>query len=177
MKWTKERLKENDMYYTFDKQSFQPVQCLLRVRFVLQIVIHSSLTFLLDFLQEIMIHHLEKEKSKIVSLENIHVFEGPNISSISVTLSVRFDLTFLPDYNIEEKKKVKIFVKIPVFDEPNQTAVKLCNKEIKVYSELFTSLKAHLDHPIKGPHCGPQPQVLFMRESVSQMSGPSVLGK
>ena len=102
-----------------------------------------------EFLREIMVQHLQKEKSKVLSLSDIQVFEGPNISSISITLSVRFDLTFLPDYNIEERKKINIFLKIPIFDPQNKTAVKLCNKEIKVYRDFFESLKDHLDHPIK----------------------------
>ena len=102
-----------------------------------------------EFLREMMVHHLQKEKSQVLSLSDIQVFEGPNISSISITLSVRFDLTFLPDYNIEEKKKINIFLKIPIFDQENKTAVKLCNKEIKVYRDFFESLKDHLDHPIK----------------------------
>ena len=102
-----------------------------------------------EFLREMMVQHLQKEKSKVLSLSEIQVFEGPNISSISVTLSVRFDLTFLPDYNIEEKRKINIFLKIPIFDQENKTAVRLCNKEIKVYRDFFESLKDHLDHPIK----------------------------
>ena len=102
-----------------------------------------------EFLREMMVQHLQKEKSKVLSLSEIQVFEGPNISSISITLSVRFDLTFLPDYNIEEKRKINIFLKIPIFDQENKTAVRLCNKEIKVYRDFFESLKDHLDHPIK----------------------------
>ena len=102
-----------------------------------------------EFLREIMVQHLQKDKSKVLSLSDIQVFEGPNISSISVSLSVRFDLTFLPDYNIEEKKKINIFLKIPIFDKENKTAVKLCNKEIKVYRDFFESMKDHHDHPIK----------------------------
>ena len=102
-----------------------------------------------EFLREMMVQHLQKEKSKVLSLSEIQVFEGPNISSISITLSVRFDLTFLPDYNIEEKRKINIFMKIPIFDQENKTAVRLCNKEIKVYRDFFESLKDHLDHPIK----------------------------
>ena len=162
-----------------------------------------------EFLREMMVDHLQKEKSQVLSLSDIQVFEGPNISSISITLSVRFDLTFLPDYNIEEKKKINIFLKIPIFDQENKTAVKLCNKEIKVYRDFFESLKDHLDHPIKaglnillmiyislvvkhfsvkcikknieprlkGPYSGPHPQVIFMTESMEEMSSPSVLGK
>ena len=102
-----------------------------------------------EFLREIMVQHLKKEKSKVISLSDIQVFEGPNISPISITLSVRFDLTFLPDYNIEERKKINLFLKIPIFDKENKTSVNLCNKEIKVYRDFFESLKDHLDHPIK----------------------------
>ena len=168
MKLTKDRDSENILIH------FKFFFIEVVVRNGLPLAWNIFLTLTKEFLHEIMDKHLEKEKSKIISLENIHVFEGPNISSISITLSVRFDLTYLPDYNIEEKKHVKLFLKIPVFDEPNQTAVKLCSKEIQVYQDFFSPLAEFLDHPIKGPYCGPQPPVVFRSEV--EGSGPSVLG-
>ena len=74
-------------------------------------------------------------------MKDIHVFDGPHASAISSSLSVRFgmcicdsigmeyffffifqmkqfrfEVTLLPDYNIEEKQTMKIFIKIPPFE-------------------------------------------------------------
>ena len=80
--------------------------------------------------------------AKVVSVKDIHVFDGPHASAISSSLSVRFgkmekkhgiflistfdmkhfrfEVTLLPDYNIEEKQTMKIFIKIPPFEVPRQ---------------------------------------------------------
>ena len=34
----------------------------------------------------------------------------------------RFEVTLLPDYNIEEKQTMKIFIKIPPFEVPTKTS-------------------------------------------------------
>ena len=125
-----------------------------------------------EFIEEVIKSHYEKQNAKVLSLENIQVFDGPNVSSISISLSVRFDVKLLPDYNIEETKKQNIFIKIPIFEESTRlTSQKLCFKEIKVYEEFFRDLKEFHDHPIKGPFTPPVPTVIHL----SKDQTPSLL--
>ena len=39
-----------------------------------------------------------------------------HILAVFITWLIRFDLTLLPDYNIEEKQSMKLFIKIPPFE-------------------------------------------------------------
>ena len=122
---------------------------------------------------EVMSSYYSKQKTKVLSIQNSHVFDGPNVSSISISLSIRFDVKILPDYNIEEIKKVNIFVKIPIFETPNEASKMLCSKEVRVYDEFFKDLKEFHDHPIKGPFTPPTPTVIF--QNTSSSSNPSIL--
>ena len=70
-------------------------------------------------------------------------------------------MILLPDYNIQEMRKMKIFVKTPAVEGRMESAARLCYKEIQVYRELFADMKTFLDHPIKGPYTPPLPQVIF----------------
>ena len=128
-----------------------------------------------SFVAEVMSGYYEKHKSKILSIQNIHVFDGPNVGTLSISLSVRFDIKILPHYNIEECKKVNIFVKIPVFDEPSVTSRTLCSKEVRVYEDYLKDLKDFHDHPIKGPYCSPTPTLLHSCEKGTS-AVPSMLG-
>ena len=125
------------------------------------------------FIMEVMSSYYSKQKTKVLSIQNSHVFDGPNVSSISISLSIRFDVKILPDYNIEEIKKVNIFVKIPIFETPNEASKMLCSKEVRVYDEFFKDLKEFHDHPIKGPFTPPTPTVIF--QNTSSSSNPSIL--
>ena len=125
------------------------------------------------FIMEVMSSYYSKQKTKVLSIRNSHVFDGPNVSSISISLSIRFDVKILPDYNIEEIKKVNIFVKIPIFETPNEASKMLCSKEVRVYDEFFKDLKEFHDHPIKGPFTPPTPTVIF--QNTSSSSNPSIL--
>ena len=125
------------------------------------------------FIMEVMSSFYSKQKTKVLSIQNSHVFDGPNVSSISISLSIRFDVKILPDYNIEEIKKVNIFVKIPIFETPNEASKMLCSKEVRVYDEFFKDLKEFHDHPIKGPFTPPTPTVIF--QNTSSSSNPSIL--
>lgn len=129
------------------------------------------------FIVEVMSSYYSKQKTKVLSIQNSHVFDGPNVSSISISLSIRFDVKILPDYNIEEVKKVNIFVKIPIFETPNEASKMLCTKEVRVYDEFFKDLKEFHDHPIKGPFTPPTPTVIFHNNASvsSSPSKPSIL--
>ena len=122
------------------------------------------------FILEVMVSYYSKQKTKVLSIQNIHVFDGPNVSSISISLSIRFDVRTLPDYNIEEINKVNIFVKIPIFETPNEDSKMLCSKEVRVYDEFFKDLKEFHDHPIKGPFNPPTPTVIFQNVFPSKNS-------
>ena len=126
-----------------------------------------------DFIMEVMSSYYSKQRTKVLSIHNSHVFDGPNVSSISISLSIRFDVKILPDYNIEDIKKVNIFVKIPIFENLNEASRKLCSKEVRVYDEFFKDLKEFHDHPIKGPFTPPTPTVIF--QNASSSSKPSIL--
>ena len=128
------------------------------------------------FIVEVMSSYYSKQKTKVLSIQNSNVFDGPNVSSISISLSIRFDVKILPDYNIEEVKKVNIFVKIPIFETPNEASKMLCTKEVRVYDEFFKDLKEFHDHPIKGPFTPPTPTVIFHNNAGSSSpSKPSIL--
>ena len=108
-----------------------------------------------QFVEEIIKCHFETENTQVLEIKDITVFDGPNVGSISITLSIRFDIKLLPDYKIEEQKKMNLFLKIPVFEEPIITSQRLCSKEVSVYEEFFKDLKEFHDHPIKGPYTAP----------------------
>jgi len=114
-----------------------------------------------DFVRSIICSHFNQLKTKVVSVNDIHVFDGPHVSAISSSLSIRFEVTVLPDYNIEEKETLKIFIKVPPFEGQVETAGKLCQKEIRVYSELFADIYNFMSNPLKGPYKAPLPTLLF----------------
>ena len=114
-----------------------------------------------DFIEHVIKPHFAKENTVVTSIDNIHVFDGPHVSAISTSLSVRCDVIILPDYNIQERKKIMIFVKTPTFEGRVESAARLCYKEIEVYRDLFADMKTFLDHPIKGPYTPPLAQVVF----------------
>ena len=49
-----------------------------------------------DFIKEILKPQYEQQKTKIKLIENIHVFDGPHNSAISISLSVRFHILSSP---------------------------------------------------------------------------------
>ena len=114
-----------------------------------------------DFITEIIEPYFARDKTKVISVNDIQVFDGPTVSAISTYLSIKFDVVVVPDYNLEEEKKIMIFVKTPAFEGPVELSAKLCFKEIQVYKELFTDMRAFLDHPIKGPYMPPLSEVVF----------------
>lgn len=118
-----------------------------------------------QFVQEIIRNHFEKENTQVLEIRDITVFDGPNVSSISISLSIRFDIKLLPDYKIEEQKKMNLFMKIPVFEEPIITSQRLCSKEVSVYEDFFKDLKEFHDHPIKGPYTAPVPKLIHHMKS------------
>ena len=117
-----------------------------------------------EFIRSIIENHFKKENTQILSINSVHVFDGPNLSSLSITLSIRFEMKILPDYNIEETKNMSVFVKLPVFEDENKASKRLCLKEIKVYEDYFCDLKAFHDHPIKGPYTPPIPSVFYISQ-------------
>ena len=124
-----------------------------------------------EFIALVISEHFAKEKTKILAIEDIQVFDGPNISPISITLSIRFQLTILPHFNIEDTSKMNIFVKIPIFsDGQTETAANLCEREVQVYRKFFTGLKSFLDHPIKGPYEPPIPKIIFRSDVETSMA-------
>ena len=118
-----------------------------------------------QFVQEIVKNYFEKENTQVLEIRDITVFDGPNVGSISISLSIRFDIKLLPDYKIEEQKKMNLFLKIPVFEEPIITSQRLCSKEVNVYDDFFKDLKEFHDHPIKGPYTAPVPKLIYHKKN------------
>ena len=123
-----------------------------------------------EFINHIIEPYFSKQKTKVTSIENIQVFDGPHVSTVSTSLSIRFDLSLMPNYNIPEEKKMMVFLKIPAFEGHADMAAKLCDKEVQVYRKLFTDMKHFLDHPIKGPYIPPLPEVIFLQDKLLVLS-------
>lgn len=114
-----------------------------------------------DFITYVIEPYFAKDKTRVTSVDQVQVFDGPHVSTISTSLSIRFDVQVMPDYNIQEERNMMIFVKTPAFEGRVELAARLCYKEIEVYRDLFADMKAFLDHPIKGPYMPPLTQVVF----------------
>ena len=114
-----------------------------------------------DFICHIVKEHFAKEETTVVSVKKVDVVDGPNTSSISTSIIVKFEVVVLPPWNVEEEIKMAMFVKTRTFRGPLDLSVRLCHKEIEIYEELFADMKEYLDHPVKGPFIAPISQVMF----------------
>ena len=123
--------------------------------------LHYDYQISTDFVFHIIEGYFAKEQTSLVSVKNVEVCDGPNISGVSTNIILSFEAVVLPPWNVEEERKMVIFVKTRAFRGPLELSDKLCHKEIAIYEELFTDMKAFLDHPIKGPYVPPLSQVVF----------------
>ena len=114
-----------------------------------------------DFVFHVIEGYFAKDQTSLVSVKNVEVSDGPNMSSVSTKIVISFEAIVLPPWDVEEERKMVIFVKTRAFRGPLELSERLCHKEIAIYEKLFTDMKAFLDHPIKGPYVAPFSEVLF----------------
>ena len=43
----------------------------------------------IDFVESILKPHFDRERTKVLKIEDVHVFDGPHVSAISISLSIR----------------------------------------------------------------------------------------
>ena len=112
------------------------------------------------FVMFIISDYFKDRGEAVSSIENIEVYEGPQVSSISSNMSVRFD------YSLEKHKgehlRMNLFLKVPPYGgyASKQCSIALNAKENQVYSELFGDFHKFLGTPVK-PYVPCIPELVY----------------
>lgn len=115
-----------------------------------------------EFIRFIISDYFKEKNIAIKTISNIQVYEGPQTSSISSNLSVRFDYIVLQQ-GISEEGHMDLFFKVPPYGGYNFNLLNTNNlnaKENKVYSELFRDFTVFLGTPLR-PYNPVIPEVVF----------------
>ena len=114
-----------------------------------------------DFICHVIEGYLAKDQTTIIAVKDVELVDVPKMSSVSTHTIIKFEAKVLPNWNVQEERKMVIFVKTPAFVGPVELSVRLCHKEIAIYEELFADLKNFLYHPLKGPYIPPFSEVMY----------------